>query len=114
MPRGASHPCVPGCRERVPQGQRRCSKHERQRERARGSAHARGYSARWRAYRKDFLRRNPLCAKCEAEGVQRPATVVNHIRAHKGDQALLWDPANHEPLCKPHHDRITNEGDFGR
>ena len=41
---------------------------------------------------------------CEARGRVEPATVVDHIIAHKGDLKLFWDSANWQPLCKPHHD----------
>jgi len=33
-----------------------------------------------------------------------PATIVNHRIPHKGDLVLFWDPANHQSVCKPHHD----------
>lgn len=33
-----------------------------------------------------------------------PASVVDHIVAHKGDQVLFWDTDNWQALCKPHHD----------
>ncbi len=42
------------------------------------------------------------------------ATVVDHVKAHKGDQQLFWDETNHRAVCKPHHDARTDEGDFGR
>jgi 5-methylcytosine-specific restriction protein A len=70
----------------------------------RPSARQRGYTARWERYRLHFLRANPLCAMCQREGRVVPATVVDHVTPHKGDQALFWDPANHQALCKPHHD----------
>ena len=54
---------------------------------------------------------NPLCVKCD-----RPtaATVVDHIVPHKGDLELMWNSANWQALCKWHHDRRVDEGDFGR
>lgn len=98
----------------MPRGRARCPNHERQRERARGSAHQRGYDARWRAYRKKYLEEHPLCVLCQAEGRVEPSTVVDHIKAHKGDEALFWDPTNYRAVCKRHHDQRTDEGDFGR
>lgn len=113
-PWAAPRPCLaPGCRELV-KGGGRCSTHERKRDQERGTSHQRGYGAKWRAYRLRFLQAHPLCAPCLAEGRTTAATVVNHKVAHKGDPELFWDPANHEPNCRPHHDRITSEGDFGR
>lgn len=33
-----------------------------------------------------------------------PATVVDHIKPHKGDSQLFWDQDNWQSLCKTHHD----------
>ena len=33
-----------------------------------------------------------------------PASVVDHVTPHQGDQRLFWDEANHQSLCKPCHD----------
>ena len=41
---------------------------------------------------------------CTVEGKLTPATVVDHIEPHRGDQVLFWDTANWQPLCKVHHD----------
>jgi 5-methylcytosine-specific restriction protein A len=88
----------------------------------RGSSSERGYGARWQAYRASFLLGHPLCVLCLVSGPPKgdgrraitPATVVDHIRAHKGDPILFWDPENHRAVCKPHHDQRVDEGDFGR
>jgi len=48
---------------------------------------------------------------CLDEGRARLATVVDHIRPHRGDAALFWDPSNWQPLCKEHHDRKTGNED---
>lgn len=85
------------------------------------SSTQRGYGYRWQQYRKQFLRTHPLCCRCEDEGRVVVANVVDHIRPHRGDQALFWDPANHQALCKPHHDRAkqreeraaTRTGSYG-
>ncbi|KTR02057.1 hypothetical protein NS365_22510, partial [Aureimonas ureilytica] len=70
----------------------------------RGTAAQRGYGARWQKARALFLTEHPLCCRCHAEGRVTPATVVDHITPHKGDQTLFWDQKNWQPLCKPHHD----------
>lgn len=82
----------------------------------RGSPRERGYSARWDTASKVFLANNPLCRRCEAAGLLVPATVTDHIRPHRGDSELFWDPGNLQPLCKPCHDRKTacEDGGFGR
>jgi 5-methylcytosine-specific restriction protein A len=48
---------------------------------------------------------------CLDEGRARMATVVDHIRPHRGDAALFWDPSNWQPLCKRHHDVKTRNED---
>ena len=73
----------------------------------RASAFERGYSHRWQMARKQFLVTHPLCAECERIGKLTPATVVDHIQPHRGDQALFWDERNWQPLCKKCHDRKT-------
>lgn len=60
--------------------------------------------AAWRSARAAQLARQPLCERCLAEGRVTAATVVNHRKPHKGDWQLFIDPANHESVCKPHHD----------
>ena len=41
---------------------------------------------------------------CERSGQLTAATVVDHIKAHKGDEYLFFDPDNLASLCKQHHD----------
>ena len=36
-----------------------------------------------------------------------PATVVDHIKPHRGDAKLFWDETNWQPLCKSCHDHKT-------
>lgn len=115
MPFSAPHPCGAfGCAILVPRGQSRCPAHTKAREQARGSAAERGYDRRWQIYRLNFLRSTPLCVLCLTIGVVTPATVVDHVQAHKGDERLFWEPSNHRAVCKPHHDARVDEGDFGR
>lgn len=114
MPFAAPHPCgYPGCQNLV-RGRPRCPAHEGRNDRRRGTAHERGYDARWRKYRKGYLAEHPLCVSCRQEGRVTPATVVHHKVPHKGDQVLFWDPSNHEASCAPCHDAHIDEGDFGR
>lgn len=68
------------------------------------SAASRGYDGRWRQYRVQFLRANPLCVYCEREGKVTAATVVDHIVPHKGDMSVFWQLDNHQALCKLCHD----------
>ena len=74
----------------------------------------RGYGSRWRKARDGFLKANPLCAYCQKQGRIEPATVVDHVKPHKGDQALFWDKANWQPLCKHCHDSAKQREECGR
>ena len=92
------------------------TEHQKQSDAKRLPSSQRGYNARWRKARLAYLRRHPMCVACDAEGHARPATVVDHIVPHKGDQDLMWDEGNWRALCKRCHDRATAlyDGGFGR
>ncbi|TPJ47238.1 HNH endonuclease [Mesorhizobium sp. B2-6-6] len=83
-------------------------------DKARGSASDRGYDARWAKESKAWLAAlgEPLCA-C---GCGRPANMVDHIRAPKGDMVLFWDRTNWQPFARGCNSRknIKSEGGFGR
>lgn len=118
MPVSAPKPCNhPGCGVLVRDGSSRCDKHKRLEAKAhdqrRGTAHERGYSAAWQRAREGFLKSHPLCKRCEADGRVVVATVVDHIKPHRGDKLLFWDHDNWQPLCKPCHDRKTAIEDGG-
>lgn len=74
----------------------------------RPSAHKRGYDNRWCRARLAFLDDNPLCVMCQAAGLLTPATVVDHIIPHRGNQSRFWDMNNWQALCKTCHDHKTN------
>lgn len=135
MPHKAPHNCIiPGCTNTVDRGNH-CRAHkylqrlpERKQESgcspvggqaktdappssdARPHSAARGYGWRWQAYRRSYLRRNPICNTPECGA---PATVIDHIVDHKGDKALFWNKKNHQPKCKACHDRKTWATTFG-
>src|SRR5664279_5620795 len=58
-------------------------------------------STRWRKYRLIFLAANPLCVDPYKDHGKRPvmATVVDHIRAHRGNLGLFWASWNHAAMC---------------
>ena len=62
------------------------------------------YDRRWRKARALYLTSHPLCVYCESDGQTRSASVVDHIKPHKGDIRLFWDESNWQALCKTHHD----------
>jgi 5-methylcytosine-specific restriction enzyme A len=69
----------------------------------RASAAQRGYGAKWREKRAEFLRANPWCVFCLRVGRRTAATIVDHVKPHRGDMHLFWDPSNWQGLCEPHH-----------
>lgn len=71
----------------------------------RKSSAARGYGSRWQKAREGYLRCHPLCVMCESLGRVSPASVVDHIDPHRGDQQKFWDSENWQALCKQCHDR---------
>lgn len=68
-------------------------------------------SHRWRKLRARHLAANRLCVMC----LPRPtvAKVVDHVKPHKGDMALFWDPANLQSLCLEHHNRVKQSQERG-
>ena len=104
MPMKPLKPCRhPGCPELT--SDMYCTKHAPfyQRE----SAHGRGYNSKWRRLSKLYLKTHPLCCECRRQGKLTPATVVDHIGPHRGNQNLMWDESNWQSLCKRCHDRKT-------
>lgn len=109
----ALRPCGEiGCNELTRSGY--CEQHQKQyhreRDQYRESSSKRGYDYQWQKYRRGFLRRHPLCVSCTARGRTVPATDVDHIKPHRGDKELFWNPSNHQALCKSCHSRKTALG----
>lgn len=120
MGASAAKPCsAPSCGALV-RGGRYCPKHAHRASPAlaaggRGTAHERGYDARWQRARATYLLSHPLCAECMRHGRLTPARVVDHIVPHRGDQHLFWDESNWQALCdftSPHdcHGKKTGKG----
>lgn len=82
-------------------------------EQRRGSSAQRGYTNRWKKARAAYLLKHPLCRMCRDTGKVVPATVVDHIKPHRGDMALFWDSSNWQPLCKWHHDSVKQRMERG-
>lgn len=80
----------------------------------RPDATERGYGSKWKRESKTFLAMpgNERCA-C---GCSRPATMVDHRIAHKGDMTIFWDRKNWQPMALGCNSRkaIREEGGFGR
>lgn len=80
----------------------------------RPSARQRGYTTRWDKARATYLAHHPLCVTCLAESPQRltPATTVDHVVPHRGDQSMFWDvDGNWQALCTRHHNEKTARGE---
>jgi 5-methylcytosine-specific restriction endonuclease McrA len=70
--------------------------------------------SRWRALRHRQLMLEPLCRFCIEAEVVTVAEVVDHIRNHKGDMDIFFDPSNLQSLCKSHHDGDKQRIDNGK
>ena len=118
--RASALPCRhPGCGALVRDGSGYCAAHQHARQseldRRRGSAHQRGYSRAWAKARAAYLAKHPLCVRCGNEDVLTAASVVDHIKPHRGDKDLFWDSSNWQSLCKRCHDikTATEDGGWG-
>ena len=80
----------------------------------RNSSSARGYNSRWQKARSTYLRDHPLCVDHLRRGEYVPATIVDHITPHRGDQSLFWDKTNWQSLCanchSSHKQRLEKSG----
>src|SRR6516165_12665805 len=68
---------------------------------ARGGAYN---NRRWRRIRRRQLARQPLCERCLAVKLVRPAEVVHHVEPHDGDRAKFWY-GKLESLCRSCHEK---------
>lgn len=106
MPMKPKKPCRhPGC-PKLTDGMY-CEEHEAMHRSDRASACKRGYNSRWQKARLRYLKAHPLCVMCMKENRLVRATVVDHIRPHRGDPVLFWDESNWQALCKQCHDKKT-------
>lgn len=108
MPYRPKVPCRhPGCPELVEPGRLYCEAHRPLHPEVTRPAAKRGYNRRWQKVSKAYLQAHPLCVECMKNGRYVRATVVDHIKPHRGDQRLFWDEENWQALCKECHDRKT-------
>ena len=108
-------PRICGCGHTVAHGQACACQVQRERTRQRGrlSAARRGYGSKWERESKAFLSL-PENRKC-ACGCGRDAEVVDHKKAHKGDQRLFWSRSNWQAMARVCNSRkaAATEGGFG-
>lgn len=72
----------------------------------RESAARRGYGRKWRDFRREWFRDQPLCVLCG-----KPATELDHVIPHRGNMDLFWDEGNLQGLCKECHVKKTARGE---
>lgn len=99
----------PRCPELVPKGETYCSHHWKAKRRAsdakRGSSTERGYDARWRRTRQEYLASHPICE--HRQGCIAPATDVHHLDGQGPKGKRGHDHSNLQALCHGHHSQIT-------
>jgi len=103
----------PGCAAILQSEGSFCEKHRE----PQPSPSSQGYDRRWYFYSIAYRRKFPFC--CDPfrrhPGHLRKSECVGHKLAHKGDQRLFWDPANHYALCIScnSYQSAKDEGGFG-
>jgi HNH endonuclease. len=112
MPR-PPHVCT--CGRIVPHGERCACQiastraRNRRHDANRPTAAQRGYNHAWRKARLEFLYFHPFCAMCG-----QSATLVDHIKPHRGDDRLFWDRTNWQALCTSCHSKHKQREESGQ
>ncbi len=110
MPHAAPKPCTyPGCNKLASKGSR-CKDHAYNKQGGTSAPEIKRLynSAMWKRARAIYLQNQIWCIHCLKRGRHTAATVVDHIKPHKGDPQLFFDLKNWQPLCKPCHDLPPN------
>ena len=112
LPRKPLRPCKHPLCPNLTEGNY-CEEHQSEMEYKRErNSYSKLYStSRWQRLRQYILSKEPLCVECKKNKRIRPATVVDHIKPHKGNKELFYDESNLQSLCKPCHDRKTAKED---
>ncbi len=100
---------MPGCPHLTPSGETYCEEHKREQHRTynkkRKSANELGYNFNWAKVRKQKIKRNPLCERCEGQGKTKQTEVVHHINEDPKDNRM----ENLESLCNRCHLKTHRE-----
>jgi len=67
----------------------------------------------WKALRFRQLHREPYCQCPHHVGKHYPANIVDHVKAHKGDRRLFFNPNNLMSMNKECHDRFKQSQEKG-
>lgn len=70
-------------------------------------------SKRWQRLRREILSKYPMCQCQHCKSIGLIANVVDHIKAHKGNQVLFWDKANLQAMNKQCHDKYKQSEERG-
>ncbi len=86
---------------------------DRSRRRDAEQAHRAWYkTARWQRLRWSVLVDALFtCAMCRRVESLTRLLVADHVRPHRGDEALFWDRANLQCLCKACHDSLKQRAE---
>jgi 5-methylcytosine-specific restriction protein A len=82
-------------------------KDEQERDRFRDQQHWRKWyrTARWKKLRwAVLLLQGFTCTRCGKLEGDTSQLVADHVKPHRGDEALFWDENNLTCICKPCHD----------
>ncbi|TWB19201.1 HNH endonuclease [Nitrospirillum bahiense] len=97
------------CGALVPYG-RRCPRCAKAHDKARGTAHQRGYDGDWKRVRAEFIKTNPVC---DEPGCGRAAIDADHIVSVREAPHRRLDPTNLRPYCHAHHSERTRRDQGG-
>lgn len=105
MPHAAPRICDCGYRVaygvRCPCERRKDAERKARHDLKRPNSSRRGYNGIWERWRAEYLKDHRFCVRCGA-----PATVVDHIKPHKGDKTLFCDRNNWQALCTHCHSSV--------
>ena len=68
---------------------------------------------RWQRLRARQLKLHPYCQCPHHKGQKVLANVVDHIKPHRGDPRLFWNPANLQSMTKHCHDKYKQSQERG-
>lgn len=67
-------------------------------------------TARWEKLRQaTFLRDRYTCKECGCLEGDTSKLVCDHVKPHRGNEALFFDPLNLQTLCKSCHDTVKRK-----
>lgn len=76
------------------------------------------HTERWLKLRRDKLTAQPLCERCQQQGIVTPATEVHHVTpvedglTYAAKCRLMYDPHNLRALC--HNCHVQTHTELGR